>query len=163
MDRILLYEDTNKYLRIIYPNPKFQQPSETEHQALERLTGSFLPEVTKLIVCRPNKVPSEPFFRDAWRLGDESEPIKFDFALCLEIHRKRIQEAADKKIEQLSKELEIALENENTPQAVAIRRTNKILRTFGNIDLTHCKTIEDIKYSIPRELHDVWSLYPPTR
>lgn len=161
MDRFLLYEDETGYLKIIVPNAKYQQPTESASEALSRLAAGHLPDVTMFIVCSPQKVPSNLTFRDAWYLGTVEEPIKIDFSKAIAIHRKRLQHACQKKIDELTKEMAIAFERSNLPQAVAIGRTTQILRNLHEMDLTHCKTIDDIKYSIPRELFDVWDFYPP--
>ena len=76
--------------------------------------------------------------------------------MSIEIHRNHIKDAAERKIAQLNKELEIAVEDENTLEQTAIKKTKKLLRTSHKMDLSHCKTIDDIKNSIPNELKDVW-------
>lgn len=163
MDRVLLYEDNTGYLRIIVPNEKYQQPQESEAEALSRVAAGHLPDVTTLIVCRPNAVPSDRCFRDAWYLGDQNEPIKIDFSKAIFIHRNRLKQACDRKIDQLTKMMALAFERSNLPEAVAIGRTTQILRYLHEMDLSHCKGPQDIKYSIPRELFDVWDFYDPNR
>jgi hypothetical protein len=163
MQYCLVYEDINGYCKIVYPQGNFWDTATDIEKAIQHLHSMAIPHCVEFIACDPRVIPQDVTFRDAWKKGDKDEPIRFDFQKALAIHRKRIQEAANKKIEALQKELEIALEDDNLPKAVAIRRTNKILRTFEDINLTHCKTIEDIKYSIPLELHDVWKLYNPKR
>lgn len=163
MQYCLIYEDTFGYCRIIMPKGEFWKDVQDKEKAIQYLHSISIPDCVDFIGCLPNAIPQDLTFRDAWKKGDCHEPIKVDFCKALQIHSQRIQEVADRKIEQLNKELEIALENENTPLAVAIRRTKKILRTFGNINLSHCKTIDDIKYTIPKELHDIWTLYNPVR
>lgn len=163
MQYCLVYEDKNGYCKIIQSQGKLWDVCSDEEKAIQRLHSLAIPDCAEFLAIKPDLIPADLIFRDAWEKGDVSEPIKINFVKALAIHRKRIQEVADKKIEQLSREIEIALEEENTPLVVALRRTNKILRTFGEIDLTHCKNVEDIKYSIPKELHDFWDYYNPTR
>lgn len=162
MDRRLVYEDQSGYLRIIAPNAKYQQPLESETEALARLTAGHLPDVTTFIVCTPQMVPEDLTFRDAWYLGTVEDPIKINHQKAVAIHRGRLKQACDRKIEQLTKQMAIAFEKSNLPEAVAIGRTTQILRTMPEgMDMSHCKNVHDIKYSIPRELFDVWSFYPP--
>jgi len=159
MDRKLIYEDEKGNCVIIHPFPSFQSAWEKEEMALSRLYEVSIPEVAEFIACNPNQLPRDLTFREAWKKGDKDQPIKVDLNRCLEIHRKRLAQAAEKKIQQLDKQLEIALENENTPEAVAIRGTKRILRQIHNMNLTHCKTPEDVKWSIPQELQNVWDFY----
>ncbi len=163
MDLRLIYEDTDGYCRIIVPDPHFQQPKESDEMAVGRLYALAISGVTCFLACKSVDIPADLTFRDAWRQGTALEPIKVDFEKALAIHRGRIEEACEKKIEQLNRELEIALENDNLPAQVAIRRTKKILRSLHELNLTHCKTVDDIKWSIPKELHDVWPYYHPIR
>lgn len=161
MDYRLIYEDQNGYCKIIIPSANFQQPKESDEAAIGRLYSLAIPGVVEFLVCVPERLPQDSAFRDAWRKGTVQEPIKVDFEKALQIHRSRLKEASDKKIGQLNEQLERALENDNLPEQVAIRGTKKILRSIHEINLTHCKNIQDLKYSIPRELHDVWSYYDP--
>jgi len=163
MQYCLIYEDKAGDCKIIYPEGDLWKVLTDEEKAIQHLRNLAIPDCVEFFAVKPDLVLKDETFRSAWKKGTIEEPIKVDFDKALEIHRHRIQEASEKKITQLSKELEIALENENTPQAVAIRRTIKFLRTFHNLNLTHCKTVEDIKYAIPKELHDVWSFYAPTK
>ena len=163
MKKRLIYEDQNGYCRIVTPNPDFQQPKESSEASIARLYALAIPSVVEFIACDEESIPQDLTFRDAWRKGTVGEPIKIDFGKAEEIHRARIRVAAEKKIEQLNGQLEKALENDNLPEQVAIRGTKKILRSIHAMNLTHCKSIEDLKYAIPRELHDVWEFYPPLK
>lgn len=163
MHKRIVYEDCAGCCRIINPNPGFQQEWETDDEAIYRLYVCALRDVTEFFVCTPDKIPSDKTFREAWKKGTVDEPIKIDLVKSMEIHRSRIQEAAERKLGQLNAKLEIAIENDNLPEQVAIRRTKKILRTIHECDMSHCKTPEDVKYFILPELHDVWTLYPPRR
>jgi len=94
--------------------------------------------------------------------GTAKEPVTINFDRAVEIHRGRIKDACDKKIEALTKEMAKAFEKSNLPEAVAIGRTTQILRTMAEgMNFSHCKNVHDLKYSIPRELFDVWDFYPP--
>lgn len=159
----LIYEDTNGYCRIVSPLESFRQAWEPEDEALSRLHQYTMPEVVEFLACEEHAIPTDHTFRDAWKKGDKDEPIKIDLDKALSIHRERIKKACDAKIAKLNAEREIAVEDQNLPQQVAIDRTKKILRTLYEMNLTHCKTPEDVKYAIPKELHDVWTLYPPKR
>lgn len=152
----MLYEDDSGYLHIVVPNEKFQQPRETEPEALARLASLFLPEVAFFIVCNPDKIPTDMIWRDAWILGDKNEPVRIDFAKAISIHRKRLFKAAQRKIEQLQPELKTAEERSNLPQQVATKATIRILGSIHLMDMTHCKSLDDIKTTIPKELLDVW-------
>lgn len=163
MKRCLIYEDKNGDCRIIIPGERFQQEHESEQDAIGRLYEMSIPSVTDFIVCDLERIPKENTFRPAWRKGTTEEPIKIDLEHCIKIHRERLKEAAERKIQRLNTEFEIAVENENLPAQVAIRRTKKILRTVHEANLSHCKTPDDVKYAIMPELHDVWTLYPPRR
>ena len=159
----LIYEDKNEYCRIIVPESNFQHNKESVEAAIGRLYALAIPGVVEFIACGEEDIPRDVVFRDAWRKGTAQEPIKIDLAKAEKIHRHRLREACEKKIQQLNGQLERALEAENLPEQVAIHRTKKILRTIHEMNLTHCKTVEDLKYSIPRELHDVWHFYPPLK
>ena len=160
MNRVLVYEDTKGYCRVIYPASHFQCSWETEEDALFRLRETAIPETAEFLCCRQSVLPDKTF-RRAWKKGDTNEPVKIDMALCMEIHRERLRQASNSKISELDLQLERALEDDNLPWAVSIRRTKKALRSMHEMNLTHCKTPQDVKYSIPKELHDVWSFYPP--
>lgn len=160
MNRILIYEDESGYCRLIIPSEKFQQPKESEENALGRLYALAIPAICEFVACRPECIPQDQTFRDAWKKGDCHEPIKVDFEKSLFIHRGRLQQAAEQKIIQLEKQLALAQERQNLPQQVAIKATQKILKTIHEMNLTHCKTVDDIKNSIPKELKDVWTFYP---
>ena len=162
MEYRLIYEDTDGQCKIIVPDTHFRQPSESDEASIGRIYALAIPGVVEFIVCTPEKIPGDLVFREAWTKGDSHEPIKVDFDKAMAIHRRRLEEAAENKIEKLDKELDIALENDNLPAQVAIRRTKKILRTIHETNLTHCKKVEDIKWSIPKELYDVWVYYDPS-
>ncbi len=162
MKHVLIYEDTEGNCRIIVPGPKFQQAWEDDEQSIARLHEIAIPCVVEFIACDPSLLPKDLTFRDAWAKGTAQEPIKIRFQKALEIHRGRLKEACQYKITQLTEQLNIALEKDDLPQSVAIRRTIHILRSLHEVtDLTHCKTVDDIKRSIPHELHDVWKWYDP--
>lgn len=163
MEWRLVYEDLRGYCRIVVPNDKYRQPKETEENALGRLFLQAIPGVIEFLACKEDKIPQDLTFRDAWKKGDIHEPIKIDFTKAVEIHRERLKEAASQKIFDLSVDLEIALKGNNLPLQVSLRRTSQILTTIHEMNMTHCKTITDVKYCIPRELHDVWNFYVPTR
>lgn len=159
MNRRLLYTDDTGYLRIVVPSVKFQQPRESESEALARLAAGYLPDVSEFIVCRLEDILTDLTFRDAWIKGDVHEPIRIDFPKAISIHRKRLQKAAEKKVQQLEEEIKVAVERKNLPEQVALIATQKILKTIHEADLTHCKTIDDLKKSVPKELKDVWEYY----
>jgi hypothetical protein len=159
----LLYEDDDGNLRILMPSLEYQQPRETEEEALSRLAAGLLPSVAEFLVCRPENIPTDLTFRKAWKKGDPHEPVKIDLDLCLEIHRERLSLASARKIALLNHELELALERDDLPTQVAIRKTKQILRNIHEMNLTHCKTPEDVKHCIPRELREVWDFYNPAK
>ncbi len=161
MEWRLIYEDWNGYCRIVVPNDKYRQAKESEEEAVARLYYQGICGTVLFLACKEEKLPRDTTFRDAWKQGDVNEPIKIDFSKAMEIHRGRIKEAAKKKIEQLSQDLEVAIQKSNLPLQIAIRKTCEILLTIHEMNMTHCKTLHDIKYCIPRELHDVWHFYPP--
>lgn len=163
MDRVLIYEDETGRCRIVCPSSHFQREWENEEVTICRLAESAIPDVTDFICCRRSHLPEDRTFRSAWRKGTTNEPIKIDLEACKDIHREHLRQAAERKIGDLDTELEQALKASNLPQAVATRRTMTALNSIHGMNLTHCKTPEDVKYSIPKELHDVWSLYPPVR
>lgn len=160
MNRRFVYEDTYGNCRIVIPDPRYQQAWEKEEAAVARLADTVLADVTDFLVVRPERIPTDLTFREAWKKGDINEPVKIDLELAISIHRKRIQKAAEKKIEQMLLQLESAIKRQNTPEAVAIRATMKILQTVHQMNLTHCKKADDVKWSVPRELRDVWDFYP---
>lgn len=163
MEKCLIYEDESGYCRLIVPSKQFKQDWESIQNAMARLHNIAIPSVTEFYAVDIDQIPKDETFREAWVKGTIEEPIKFNLDKAKEIHKKRIQEACLKKIEQLNLDLEKALEDENTPAAVAARRTKKIFRTYHDeINLTHCKTIQDVKYAIPKELYDSWPYYNPT-
>lgn len=161
MKHVLIYEDANGYCRIVTPNARFQQPNESDQQAILRLFESSIPGVVEFIACDRELLPKDLTFRDAWTKGTAEEPIQISFDKAMAIHRKRLLEASQAKISQLTDQMSIALEKDDLPQSVAIRRTIHILRSLHEANLSHCKTVEDIKRSIPPELFDVWPWYHP--
>lgn len=161
MDFCLVYEDPTGKCRVITPCEKFQQLNETDTSAIYRASEMAIPGEVEFIKCSPDKIPSCKAFRLAWVKGDIKEPVKIDLEKALWIQRNYLLDACERKIAQLNLELERALEDDHLPRQVAIRATKKILRNLHEMNLSHCKTIEDIKQSVPRELHDVWSYYNP--
>ena len=161
MKKCLIYEDINGECKIIVPNSDFKQAWESEQNAIGRLYEVSLPPVFEILVCEIEKIPKDLTFRNAWKKGDVQEPIKIDLEIAKEIHRVRIKHTSLKKIEELNQQLEIAIEKDNLPEQVAINKTKQILRKLHECDLSHCKTVEDIKYSIPQELHNLWIYYDP--
>lgn len=157
--KCFVYEDKEGYCHILFPKENYKDtPTDLD---ITGFYNSHLSGVSEFFVTEMSKIPQDKTFRDAWKKGDINEPIKIDFHKAIQIHRTRLQEACKRKIAQLDSELERALEDDNLPLQVACRKTKKILRTLHEMDLTHCKTLEDIKNSIPKELHDVWNFYPP--
>ncbi len=161
MDFCLVYEDDKGTLKIITPNEKFQQINETEASAVYRCAELAIPGEVEFIKCSSDKIPKDKSFRQAWRKGDINEPIKIDLEVALWVQRNYLVDACEKKIAQLNLELEKALEDDHLPAQVAIRATKKILRNLHEMNLSHCKTVDDIQKSVPRELRDVWSYYNP--
>jgi hypothetical protein len=159
MKKRLIYDDPSGVACIIVPNECFQQPKETEAEAVARLFYLVLPEVTEFLVCCEDKIPKDLTFRQAWKKGDVHEPIKIDFEKAILIHRERIREAARAKVDHLNLELKSAFEDRHIPRQVSISATIKILGKIHEMNLSHCKTIEDIKNSVPKELRDVWTYY----
>lgn len=160
MDYCLLYQKEDGSLAILNPSPKYQQPGELDLDAIGRLHAQYLPDILAFIAIKRNKLPADPCFRDAWELGDQNEPIKINLGKCLKVHRQRLQAAADSKIAGLAKELKAAYDKANTPAQVAIQRTIAALSGIGEMNLSHCKTAEELKIAIPKELYDVWNFYP---
>lgn len=159
MEWRLIYATENG-CKIVIPGPKYQQPKESDSDAIARLWAQSIPNVTEFIACKPQQLPTDLTFRDAWEKGDLNEPIRINLAKAICIHRERLQRAALCKIDQLSDELELALEAQDTPKCVSIRKTKSILRTIHEMNLSHCKTVDELKKSIPKELEDVWNFYP---
>lgn len=160
MSHCLIYQDGTE-CKILLKKGNSWGLIENDLEAIARLYEIAIPGVVEFIACDPSKLPQDLTFRDAWTKGTAEEPIKISFEKALEIHRKRLAEASRSKIAQLTEQLAIALEKDNLPQSVALRRTIAILRTLHEMNLTHCKTVDDIKRSIPPELFDVWKWYPP--
>lgn len=158
----LVYEDHDGDCRIVVPDPKFQHIRENTDDAILRLRNAAIPDVVEFLAVKPDLIPEDLTFRESWQKGTKNEPIKIRWDKALLIHRERLKEASKRKIEALDKDHEKALERSDLPAQVGIRRTQKILETLHETwNLTHCKTVEDIKHSIPRELHDVWPYYDP--
>lgn len=154
--KAFIYEDSQGYCRIVVAQNSFKMEQESEANAIARFAGEAIPAVTEFLCVNQDLIPKDKTFRDAWKRGDVHEPIKIDFCKALEIHRKRLEEACKKKIAQLDLDLDLAIKSQNLPLQVAITSTKKILRVLHTMNLTHCKTIEDIKKSVPKELLDVW-------
>lgn len=163
MHKRIVYEDALGNCRVICPDPQFKQEWEAEDAAIGRLYAAAIPSVTEFFVCDIDEIPSDTTFREAWKKGDVNEPVKIDLDKCIEIHRVRLREACQRKIEALGEQLSIAIMEDNLPQQVATKRTKQILATLHNMNLTHCKNDQDVKYSIPKEIHDVWNFYDPVR
>ena len=159
LNKYLAFEDSEGYCHIVVPNANFKQPKETDALAISRLWAIAIPEVSYFIAFDKEKIPSDNAYRDAWKLGDINEPIKIDFDKALEIHRERIKKAAKLKIAQLWIEMEDAIRARNLPLQVSIRKTSFILETIHEMNLTHCKTLNELKSSVPKELHNVWNFY----
>lgn len=155
----LIYETEDGYCRIVISDSLFQQEGESDESAMGRLYAKAIPGVIEFIATTHDRIPTDLTFRDAWKKGDKYEPIKIDFEKAISIHRKRLQEACQRKIAQLDDEFKLAVSKSNLPQQVAIRRTQEILQTLHHMNMTHCKTIQDIKFCVPKELHDVWGFY----
>lgn len=163
MQKRLVYEDAEGNCRIVSPDSLFKQEWESEADAIGRLWAAAMPEITEFIACSIDKIPSDTTFREAWKKGDANEPVKIDVDKCISIHRVRLREACQRKIEALGEQLSVAIMEDNLPQQVATKRTKQILATLHNMNLTHCKNDQDVKYSIPKEIHDVWNFYNPVR
>lgn len=159
LNKRLLFEDSEGYCHIVVPNANFRQPKESDALAVSRLFEISIPNVSHFIACDKDKIPTDFSFRDAWKLGDLNEPIKIDFEKAIQIHRERLKKTAQRKISQLWVQMEEALKSRNLPLQVAIRKTSFILETIHEMNLTHCQTLDDLKNTVPKELHDVWEFY----
>lgn len=161
--KCLLFEDPKTgMLSIIEPMSRFQQDWESEAHMILRLSQIAIPDICQFISVEIGKIPTDLTFRVAWKLGDVNKPIKIDLNTAEKIHRENLATAAFKKALDLTKECIEAKKKQNLPLQVALQKTIRILGTVHNMDLTHCKTAEDLKYAIPKELHDVWTLYDPS-
>lgn len=152
-----IYEDMDGYCHILYPEQDYKK--EVSVIDLDKLYTMHMGGTTDFLVTVVHYLPTDLTFRDAWKKGDKNDPIKIDFEKAVSIHRQRLQEACERKIEQLNAELQLSVKKSNLPEQVAITKTQEILRTLHLMDMSHCKTIEDVKYCVPRELHDVWGYY----
>ena len=161
MEFCLVYEDSEGKCRVITPFEKFQQIRETDESAIYRCAEMSIPGEVEFIKCSPDKIPKDKSFRQAWVRGDINQPVKIDLEKAIGIQRNYLVDACEKKIAQLNLDLEKAIEDDHLPRQVAIRATKKILRNLHEMNLSHCKTVDDIKESVPRELRDVWSYYNP--
>lgn len=159
MHRRILYKDKERNLRVIVPSEKFQQPRESEEEALARLVAGYLPDVAEFIVCRPEDIPTDLTWREAWKFGNINSPIEIDLETCIQIHRTRLKTAASRYIDHLNNDLEMAIKKDDLPSQVAIRRTQYLLSSIHLMNLTHCKTPSDLKFAVPRELHEFWAFY----
>lgn len=161
MQYCLIYEDSFGTCKIIVPRGQEWASFANAEDFIQQLHIIAVPNCVDFIACSIDMLPTDRTFREAWRKGTLESPIIVDFDKALAIHRERLFEACQDKMAQLREDLEIALEKDNLPEQVAIRRTMNILRTLHELNLTHCKTVDDIKRAIPRELFDVWHWYPP--
>ena len=153
----LIYEDREGYCRIVKAKQSFQHEFEADDNAIARLHQVALKDVTEFLACDESKIPTDKTFRDAWKKGDQNEPIKIDFEKALSIHRERLKEASETKIQHYRKELELC--SNNIPKRIAIEKTIELLLKMHKGNLTHCKTVQDIKIAIPKELKNVWTFY----
>ncbi len=154
----LVYSDELGYCRVIAAHFNFRQPLESEEDALGRLHSRAIPNVIEFLACSPDFIPNDLTFRDAWEKGDKETPVKINIEKAIKIHRLRLKKAADRKIEELDKDFQEAFKSHNLPAQVSIQASQRILREIHNMNLTHCKTANDVKNSIPSELKDVWQL-----
>lgn len=158
IDYALVYE-RDGYCCILNPSPKYQQPGEWDLDAIGRLHANYLPNVVEFFAVKKELLPKDPVFRDAWEKGNVERPIRINLDKCILIHRDRLKQAAMVKIEQLNIELEEAEAKGNTPLCVSIKRTKPILRKMHEMNLSHIKTVEELKFAVPNELKDVWTFY----
>lgn len=77
-------------------------------------------------------------------------------------HRQRIKLASEIAQEDVNSKLEDAQENAKEAEIKALLSTRKILKTLHRMDLTHCKSIDDVNKTIPKELEYVWGFNPLT-
>jgi hypothetical protein len=161
MDYRLIYEDKDGECRIISPDSKFRQVGESYESSFGRIYDKAMPDIIEFIACKEDKIPKDLTFRDAWKKGDKDEPIKINFQKCMVIHRKRLKEACERKMQMLQKELDALDHKKNVPLSLSLQRTILALSNLHEMNLTHCKTPHDIKYAIPKELWDVWPYYQP--
>ena len=159
MNKCLIYQDENNFCRIVIPKHNFMCAFEDEENAVARFAERAIPDVVEFLSCLISMIPDDITFRDAWVKGDASCPIKIDFVKALQIHRDRLQESASIKITHLEIELQQAIKEQHLPRQIALRKTIEILSSIHLMNLTHCKSVEDIKQSVPKELKEVWSFY----
>ncbi len=162
MQSCLLYEDPSGFLKIVVPRGDKWASLASQEEFIKQLHDMAIPDCVEFLACKMDALPKDRTFRGAWMKGSPKNPIIIDLEKSKEIHRQRLKEACQRKIDELTKQMVLAFEKSNLPEAVAIGRTTQILHKIPEVmDMSHCKNVQDIKYSIPRELFDVWDFYNP--
>ncbi len=81
---------------------------------------------------------------------DHKNPPYHDIELCKERFKKLVKNATDKKIAELTLKIEIAEEEGDSVSYLFAQR--KLLRSYYSIDISGCKSIEDLIALYPKDL-----------
>lgn len=117
----------------------------------------------KEVECTPAE---EQLFRNFWALNDEypeytghlmfdgaTEP-KHDMEQCAKHHKTNHDTTVDAKINELNKLIEI--QQEEGRDFSDLLQQRKEMRALKDMDFNHCKTVEELRVSIPNQLKDMW-------
>jgi hypothetical protein len=119
----------------------------------------------KEVICSPEK---EKLIRDYWALNEKypeySNHIAFDWTTpafhvmeeCRKHHCNLMNIACENALVDLSMQIEVATENGDSSQVNYLLAKRKSMRQNLNKDFSNCKTIEELRYSIPDEIKPYW-------
>tara|TARA_R110000850_G_scaffold32083_4_gene87912 strand:- start:1242 stop:1700 length:459 start_codon:yes stop_codon:yes gene_type:complete len=130
----IAYTQEDGSVAIVCPSPEFIAQAGT----IEKLARCSMPLGTHFEVLDVADIPTDRYFRNAWRLGEPlSQSIETDMPAAREIHMDALRKLRNKKLEELDIPYTIAFERRNSGEQETIGIKKQALRDMpASVDLS---------------------------
>jgi len=148
--------DNNGTMAIIIPaknNPALDDLTEQEQIDYIIQNEQGYDPATEYTALDDNDVPTDTYFRHAWKLNGAKTSIEVDMPTAQTIHMDKIRVARDAKMVDLDRELEIATRDDDTVEMANVDAAKQVLLDIPQtFDLTGAATPDALKALWPTEL-----------
>lgn len=137
MEKRIIYENSEGGVSVVVPSP-----NALKQMTIEEIAAKDVPEGLNYKIIDADKIPTDRYFRDAWKANEKS--VTVDINKARKVKMDRIRALRNEKL----KELDI-----ETMKGVDVQPQKQVLRDLPDtLDLTQITDIEALKEFTPQEL-----------
>jgi len=153
-DERILVERPDGGVGVVCPAFRTKRTTETMDQFLTRIRLRCAPYAVRWKVIDASEVPTDRYFRNAWRLSVAGDQIRIPRAGAEALHRQNLRRMVERKREKWIDRWSECQATGDAAGAAAAQQKLQALQSVESTDLTTPATLQDLKSCVPHVLKE---------